>query len=85
MATGSVSKQLKMLRLLAGVLFIIVGTLILAAGLAGPEPIRISTGGHRYYQLVANPPPHPMAIGAIGVLLGVVLICLPALLGKRGR
>ena len=33
---------------------------IVAAGLAGPEH-PLSTGAHQFYQLVANPPAHPVA------------------------
>lgn len=85
MATESQFKILKVLRASAGILSGVAGILLLSSELVGPDPIRITTGSHQYFQLVAHPPQHALLFGISGIAVGALLIFLPALRRRSGR
>ena len=75
-------KLAKIVCLLSGVACSALGALLLYA-LATEKPIRFSFDPHRYYQLVAIPSFYSWTVAELLLALGVALITIPLLLGKK--
>lgn len=70
---------IRWLRIAVALVALVLGVLLMASGLLGPEPLRLGGSDHGYYQVVANPPPFYWLWGALSLLLAVALFLWPSL------